>query len=77
MTLTPVLVGLVAIGLVLPLLVRLKLPGGVEADLSAASGVVGDQTAGSEGGLAAGIRGVVASSPVGMVARTVSVNRNR
>lgn len=35
MTLTPVMVGLVGIGLVLPLLVRLKLPGGVEADLAA------------------------------------------
>lgn len=34
-TLTPILVGLVALGLVLPLLVRLKLPGGVEADLAA------------------------------------------
>jgi tetratricopeptide (TPR) repeat protein len=34
-TLTPVLVGLVALGFVLPFLVRLKLPGGVEADLSA------------------------------------------
>ncbi|OXM69131.1 tetratricopeptide repeat protein [Amycolatopsis vastitatis] len=34
-TLTPILVGLVALGFVLPFLVRLKLPGGVEADLSA------------------------------------------
>ncbi|MGO1049100.1 tetratricopeptide repeat protein [Crossiella sp. CA198] len=34
-TLTPVLTGLVALGFVLPLLVKLKLPGGVEADLAA------------------------------------------
>jgi tetratricopeptide (TPR) repeat protein len=34
-SLTPVLVGLMAIGFLLPLLVRLKLPGGMEADLSA------------------------------------------
>jgi len=34
-TLTPVLVGLIAIGFLMPLLVRLKLPGGTEADLSA------------------------------------------
>ncbi|QFU89269.1 tetratricopeptide repeat protein [Amycolatopsis sp. YIM 10] len=34
-TLTPILVGLMALGFVLPFLVRLKLPGGVEADLSA------------------------------------------
>jgi tetratricopeptide (TPR) repeat protein len=34
-TLTPIMVGLIAIGLLLPLLVRLKLPGGMEADLSA------------------------------------------
>lgn len=34
-TLTPILVGLVAVGFVLPFLVRLRLPGGVEADLSA------------------------------------------
>ncbi|MGP4019918.1 tetratricopeptide repeat protein [Saccharopolyspora sp. 5N708] len=34
-SLTPVLVAMVAIGFLLPLLVRLKLPGGLEADLSA------------------------------------------
>ncbi|MGW0523527.1 tetratricopeptide repeat protein [Crossiella sp. NPDC003009] len=34
-TLTPVLIGLVALGFLLPLLVKLKLPGGVEADLAA------------------------------------------
>ncbi|GAA2828489.1 hypothetical protein GCM10010452_66040 [Crossiella cryophila] len=34
-TLTPVLTGLIALGFVLPLLVKLKLPGGVEADLAA------------------------------------------
>jgi hypothetical protein len=34
-TLTPIVVGLIAIALLLPLLVRLKLPGGMEADLSA------------------------------------------
>ncbi|MCI2420118.1 tetratricopeptide repeat protein [Saccharopolyspora sp. K220] len=34
-TLTPVLVAMVAVGFLLPLLVRLKLPGGLEADLSA------------------------------------------
>ncbi|MFF0525219.1 tetratricopeptide repeat protein [Actinomadura nitritigenes] len=50
-TLTPVLVGLVALGFVLPLLVRLKLPGGVEADLSASlqqvsSGPTGDVSIG-------------------------------
>ncbi|MFA1545880.1 tetratricopeptide repeat protein [Actinomadura chokoriensis] len=50
-TLTPVLVGLVALGFVLPLLVRLKLPGGVEADLSASlqqvsSGPTGDMSIG-------------------------------
>lgn len=50
-TLTPVLVGLVALGFVLPLLVKLKLPGGVEADLSASlqqvsSGPTGDVSVG-------------------------------
>jgi len=34
-TLTPVMAGLIAIGLVLPILTRVKLPGGVEADISA------------------------------------------
>jgi hypothetical protein len=34
-TLTPVLIGLMAIGFVLPLLIRFKFPGGIEADLSA------------------------------------------
>ncbi|MFJ7216097.1 tetratricopeptide repeat protein [Amycolatopsis sp. NPDC098790] len=51
MTLTPVLVGLVVIGLVLPFLIRLKLPGGVEADLTASirqisSGPTGEETFG-------------------------------
>ncbi|MEV0696722.1 tetratricopeptide repeat protein [Saccharopolyspora sp. NPDC050389] len=51
-TLTPVLVAMVAIGFLLPLLVRLKLPGGLEADLSASlhqvsSGPTGEVTLGS------------------------------
>lgn len=50
-SLTPVLVGLIALGFVLPFLVRLKLPGGVEADLSASlhqisSGPMGDVSVG-------------------------------
>ncbi|MGW7537612.1 tetratricopeptide repeat protein [Amycolatopsis sp. NPDC054798] len=50
-TLTPVLVGLMVVGLVLPFLIRLKLPGGVEADLSASirqisSGPTGEETFG-------------------------------
>ncbi|WP_086843171.1 tetratricopeptide repeat protein [Amycolatopsis kentuckyensis] len=50
-TLTPILVSLVALGFVLPFLVRLKLPGGVEADLSASlnqvsSGPTGDESIG-------------------------------
>ncbi|MFI0465966.1 tetratricopeptide repeat protein [Saccharopolyspora sp. 5N102] len=51
-TLTPVLVAMVAIGFLLPLLVRLKLPGGLEADLSASlhqvsSGPTGEVSLGS------------------------------
>lgn len=51
-TLTPVLVAMVAIGFLLPLLVRLKLPGGLEADLSASlhqvsSGPTGEVTLGA------------------------------
>jgi len=34
-TLTPVLIALIMVGLILPFIIRLKLPGGVEADLSA------------------------------------------
>ncbi|WP_020658447.1 tetratricopeptide repeat protein [Amycolatopsis benzoatilytica] len=50
-TLTPVLVGLMVVGLLLPFLIRLKLPGGVEADLSASirqisSGPTGEETFG-------------------------------
>lgn len=50
-TLTPVLVGLMVVGLVLPFLIRLKLPGGVEADLGASirqisSGPTGEETFG-------------------------------
>lgn len=50
-TLTPILVGLVALGFVLPFLIRLKLPGGVEADLSASlhqvsAGPTGDMIVG-------------------------------
>lgn len=51
-TLTPVLVAMVAIGFLLPLLVRLKLPGGLEADLSASlhqvsSGPIGEVSLGA------------------------------
>jgi tetratricopeptide (TPR) repeat protein len=50
-TLTPVLAGMVALGFLLPFLVRLKLPGGIEADLSASlsqvsSGPTGDVSIG-------------------------------
>jgi len=50
-TLTPILVGLMVVGLLLPFLIRLKLPGGVEADLSASirqisSGPTGEETFG-------------------------------
>ncbi|WP_431945820.1 hypothetical protein [Actinacidiphila sp. bgisy167] len=39
-TLTPVLAGLVAVGFLLPVLTRLKLPGGMEADLTASIGQI-------------------------------------
>ncbi|WP_329188878.1 tetratricopeptide repeat protein [Actinacidiphila glaucinigra] len=39
-TLTPVLAGLIAVGFLLPVLIRLKLPGGMEADLSASIGQI-------------------------------------
>jgi tetratricopeptide (TPR) repeat protein len=39
-TLTPILAGLIAIGFLLPVLVRLKLPGGMEADLTASIGQI-------------------------------------
>jgi hypothetical protein len=47
--LTPVLVGLLLIGLLLPLITRIKLPGGVEADLFSSiqqisSGPTGEDT---------------------------------
>ena len=45
-TLTPVLVGLIAVGFLMPLLVKLKLPGGVEADLSASLDQVSSGPAG-------------------------------
>ncbi len=46
-TLTPILVGMIAVGILMPLLIRLKLPGGLEAQLSASleqisSGPIGD-----------------------------------
>lgn len=51
-TLTPVLVAMVGVGFLLPMLVRLKLPGGLEADLSASlhqvsSGPIGEVSLGS------------------------------
>ncbi|MEU6342604.1 tetratricopeptide repeat protein [Streptomyces sp. NPDC046977] len=39
-TLTPVLAGLIAVGFLLPVLIRLKLPGGMEADLTASIGQI-------------------------------------
>lgn len=74
MTLTPVMVGLVALGLVLPLLVRLKLPGGVEADLAASLSQISSGPPGTPepSGAAAGFgRGdiVVTPGPHGVVGR--------
>jgi tetratricopeptide (TPR) repeat protein len=46
-TLTPILAGLVALSLVLPLLIRIKLPGGVEADLSASLNQISSGPTGS------------------------------
>ena len=45
--LTPVLAGLVALSLVLPLLIRIKLPGGVEGDLSASLSQIASGPTGS------------------------------
>ncbi|WP_033289647.1 tetratricopeptide repeat protein [Amycolatopsis jejuensis] len=71
-TLTPVLVGLVVLGLVLPFLIRLKLPGGVEADLSASirqisSGPTGEETFGP--GRFSVTAAAVSPGPQGQLAR--------
>jgi hypothetical protein len=66
MTLTPVMIGLVALGLVLPLLIRLKLPGGVEADLAASLSQISSGPPGTPdpSGASAGFgRGDIAVSP--------------
>ncbi|HEY0641668.1 MAG TPA: tetratricopeptide repeat protein [Pseudonocardiaceae bacterium] len=69
-TLTPILIGLVAVGFVLPFLVRLKLPGGVEADLSASlsqvsSGPTGEVTMGPGRLVGRGFDGTAARPPLG------------
>ncbi|MCS7483163.1 tetratricopeptide repeat protein, partial [Umezawaea endophytica] len=66
-TLTPILVGLVALGFVLPFLVRLKLPGGVEADLSASLNQV---TSGPTGEVSIGPGRLVGTSSDGSSARS-------
>ncbi|MDX3354291.1 tetratricopeptide repeat protein [Streptomyces sp. ME01-24h] len=63
-TLTPVLAGLIAVGFLLPVLIRLKLPGGMEADLSA-----------SIGQISRGPRGEVALTPARMPAGNGPVGR--
>lgn len=66
MTLTPVMIGLVALGLVLPLLIRLKLPGGVEADLAASLSQISSGPPGTPdpSGAAVGLgRGDISVSP--------------
>jgi hypothetical protein len=68
--LTPILIGLVAFGVVLPSIVRLRLPGGVEADLYASlsqltTGPTGEDTVGP-GRLSVGQRRpAISDGPVG------------